>query len=288
MRLSANVLLLGSDQIETSIVDVVPGPSFATPVLGELVSEQDESCQQTPAGDDAAELEGIQGYQFDELQQTEHADSRQDHVGDVTLQVQHTSGAGSDHQDQHQRLVGVRRDQLGVVAEVPNGQSDVERQNSHQERPQVERTHTTTPINQLGKMLLIATVRTPLAEENNRPYTLKNVSTVTLLPKPGYYRGASVVKSGKTAHYVCYSGLKATNPRMRALYYKTSKKSMDAYVRLAGTDNADLGNIKPNVLPLPSSVSKMIAPPSAVITFLAINRPKPVPSGRAVRALAAR
>ena len=54
----------------------------------------------------------------------------------------------------------------------------------------------------------------------------------------------------------------------------------------AGT-SLDLENTNPKVLPLPSCVSKISAPPSATITFLAINKPKPVPSGRALRALPA-
>jgi hypothetical protein len=47
------------------------------------------------------------------------------------------------------------------------------------------------------------------------------------------------------------------------------------------------GKLKPKVLPLPSTLLKMIAPPWAAITFLAMNKPKPVPSGRIFLALPA-
>ena len=47
------------------------------------------------------------------------------------------------------------------------------------------------------------------------------------------------------------------------------------------------GKQNPNVEPLPSVLLNKIAPPEAIITFLAIKT-KPVPSGRAVRALPAR
>jgi hypothetical protein len=49
-----------------------------------------------------------------------------------------------------------------------------------------------------------------------------------------------------------------------------------------------LGKVKPKVLPLPSVLLNKIAPPWAITTFLAINRPNPVPSGRIFRALPAR
>ena len=56
----------------------------------------------------------------------------------------------------------------------------------------------------------------------------------------------------------------------------------------SGSFRRDLEKIKPKVLPLFSRLLKMIEPPSAMITFLAMNKPSPVPSGRALRALAAR
>src|SRR5688500_2604742 len=49
-----------------------------------------------------------------------------------------------------------------------------------------------------------------------------------------------------------------------------------------------LAKVKPKVLPLPSWLLKIVAPPWAIITFLAINSPSPVPSGRARLALCAR
>ncbi len=44
--------------------------------------------------------------------------------------------------------------------------------------------------------------------------------------------------------------------------------------------NFCLANTKPNVDPSPSFESNKIDPPSAIIIFFTINKPKPVPSGR--------
>lgn len=51
--------------------------------------------------------------------------------------------------------------------------------------------------------------------------------------------------------------------------------------------NYFLGKQNPKVEPSPSVLLNNIDPPEAIITFLAINSPKPVPSGRAFRALPA-